>query len=280
MTPVLTQFHGYSSLIPQCAQTQGVVPFGQPLALFIHHQCAMKKFRRRQFQRAVKQQLPRRAHQQIRASHDLGDLHHRVVHDAGQLIRRNFIPVPPGPDHKVAEILARHKCLRAEMPVPERNRFAIGNTEAPGEVGGRVGALRRPDAAARRPYHAAFTLAEVLAAMLFLAIVIPAAVEALHVASLAGEVAARKGAAARIADRILNESLVMTNWNNGLQNGTVTEGTLDFNWTLTAQDWPQDAMQLLTAEVKFQAQGKDYSVKLSTLASLPNQPLNTMGLQQ
>jgi Tfp pilus assembly protein PilV len=70
----------------------------------------------------------------------------------------------------------------------------------------------------------AFTLAEVLAAMLFLAIVIPAAVEALHVASLAGEVAARKGAAARVADRILNESLVTTNWNNGTQSGTVTEG--------------------------------------------------------
>ena len=47
-------------------------------------------------------------------------------------------------------------------------------------------------------HASAFTLAEVLAAMLFLAIVIPAAVEALHVASLAGEVAARKGAAARI----------------------------------------------------------------------------------
>ena len=37
----------------------------------------------------------------------------------------------------------------------------------------------------------AFTLAEVLAAMLFIAIVIPAAVEAMHLASLAGEVAAR-----------------------------------------------------------------------------------------
>ena len=48
--------------------------------------------------------------------------------------------------------------------------------------------------------------------MLFLAIVIPAAVEALHVSSLAGEVAARKSAAARVADRILNESLVTTNW--------------------------------------------------------------------
>jgi Tfp pilus assembly protein PilV len=59
----------------------------------------------------------------------------------------------------------------------------------------------------------AFTLAEVLAALLFLAIVIPAAVEALHVASLSGEVAARKGMAARVADRILNESIIMTNWN-------------------------------------------------------------------
>ena len=122
---------------------------------------------------------------------------------------------------------------------------------------------------------AAFTLAEVLAAMLFLAIVIPTAVEALHVSSLAGEVAARKGAAARIADRILNESLVMTNWNNGVQNGTVSEGALDFRWTLSSQPWPQDAMQLLTAQVTFQAQGRDYSVKLNTLANLQNQPATT-----
>jgi len=32
-------------------------------------------------------------------------------------------------------------------------------------------------------------------------------------------------------------------------------------------------MQLLTAEVKFSAQGHDYSVKLSTLANLQTQPL-------
>ena len=144
---------------------------------------------------------------------------------------------------------------------------------------GRVGALRRPNAAVRRPCQSGFTLAEVLAAMLFLAIVIPTAVEALHVSSLAGEVAARKGTAARIADRVLNESLVMTNWNNGVQNGTVSEGALDFRWTLSSQAWPQDAMQLLTAQVTFQAQGKDYSVKLSTLANLQSQPTTTMSSQ-
>ena len=136
---------------------------------------------------------------------------------------------------------------------------------------GRVGALRRPDAAARRPYQTGFTLAEVLAALLFLAIVIPTAVEALHIASLAGEVAARKSAAARVADRILNESLVTTNWSGGMQSGTVTEGILDFRWKLTTQNWPQDSMQLLTAEVTYAAQGKDYSVKLSTLANSQTQ---------
>lgn len=120
--------------------------------------------------------------------------------------------------------------------------------------------------------RAAFTLAEVLAAMLFMAIVIPVAVEALHVSSLAGEVAARKGAAGRIADRILNESIVMTNWNGGTQSGSVSEGVLDFHWTLTSQTWPQDSMQILTAEVTYQAQGRDYSVKLSTLANSQTQP--------
>jgi len=127
----------------------------------------------------------------------------------------------------------------------------------------------------------------VLAAMLFLAIVIPVAVEALHVSSLAGEVAARKGVAARVADRILNESLVTTNWMGGAQSGTVSEGALECNWKLTTRNWPQDStMQLLVAEVTFQAQGKPYTVKLSTLASLqaqpgqPAQPATAMNLRQ
>jgi hypothetical protein len=151
----------------------------------------------------------------------------------------------------------------------------------------------------RKPGCHAFTLAEVLAAMLFLAIVIPVAVEALHVSSLAGEVAARKGAAARIADRVLNESLVTTNWTGGAQSGVIAEGPLDFNWTLTSQSWPQDSQQsaaqgpaqgsipqgsmlMLTADVKFQAQGKDYSVTLSTLTSSQSQqtqPGTTTGMR-
>jgi len=125
----------------------------------------------------------------------------------------------------------------------------------------------------RRRAREGFTLAEVLAALLFLAIVIPVAVEVLQVASLSGEVAARKSEAARVADRVLSESLVTTNW-LGNQSGTVSEGILDFRWTLSSQLWSQLPagqtawpLEQVTAEVTYSAQGKDYSVKLSTLAS-------------
>lgn len=114
---------------------------------------------------------------------------------------------------------------------------------------------------------AGFTLAEVLAAMLFLALVIPAAVAALHVASRSGEVAARKAAAARVADRVLNESLILTNWPGGTHNGTVADGNQQYRYTVTSQSWPQDAMQLLTAEVTYSVQNHDYTVKLWTLAN-------------
>ena len=154
---------------------------------------------------------------------------------------------------------------------------------------GRRGVAATLSATGRRRYVSAFTLAEVLAAMLFMAIVIPVAVEALHVSSLAGEVAARKGAAGRIADRFLNESLVTTNWSGSVQSGTVSEGAIDYRWTLSAQNWPQAqtqspvnsriSMEMLTAQVTFLAQGKDYTVKLSTLANSPNQASAMLSLR-
>ena len=115
----------------------------------------------------------------------------------------------------------------------------------------------------------AFTLAEVLAALLFMAIVVPVAMQGLHIASLAGSVAQRKGEAARIGQKILNESLITTNWNQSLQNGTIVEGQRQFRWTLRSDPWTQDPSQnvlrQLSVEVIFTAQNRDYSLKLSTL---------------
>jgi type II secretory pathway pseudopilin PulG len=116
----------------------------------------------------------------------------------------------------------------------------------------------------------AFTLAEVLAALVFMAILIPVALEGLSIASRAGVIAARKSEAALVAERILNESIITTNWNATVQNGIVRQGIRDFRWTLRNDPWDKDpnqnAIRLLSVEVTFAAQGRDYSVLMSTLA--------------
>ncbi|MEI8042766.1 MAG: hypothetical protein WCL11_15245 [Verrucomicrobiota bacterium] len=126
---------------------------------------------------------------------------------------------------------------------------------------------------------AGFTLAEVMAALVFMAIVIPVALEGLSIATRAGEVAARKSDASLVAERILNESLVTTNWTQTVQSGTLRQGIQDFRWTLRNDPWTGDRDQtmirLLTVDVAFAAQGKDYSVRLSTLANTPSMTTQT-----
>ncbi len=112
----------------QFSQTQSIVPFGQPFAIFIQHQFAMKKFRQRQTQGAIKQNLPRGADQQIRAANNFGNFHCRIVHDARELIRGNVV-VPP--DNEIAKIFSGDKFLFAEIFVVKRNCFAVGNAETP-----------------------------------------------------------------------------------------------------------------------------------------------------
>src|SRR4051794_6798853 len=104
-------------------------------------------------------------------------------------------------------------------------------------------------------HSSAFTLAEVLAAMAFLVILIPVVVMCLQIASRAGEVARRKTEATRVAERVLNESIVTTNWNQSAQSGTVSDGMRQFDWTLQNEPWNQDPMRLLTVQVKYMVQG-------------------------
>jgi len=113
--------------------------------------------------------------------------------------------------------------------------------------------------------QAGFTLAEVLAAMLLMAIVIPVAVAGLRIASLAGEVGSRKAVACRVADRVLNEALITGQLVKSSQSGTVREGVIDYNWKISVEPSGLETLSIATAEVTFQAQGRDYEVNISTL---------------
>jgi len=158
-------------------------------------------------------------------------------------------------------------------------------------------ALRNNHRLARRFSQRAFTLAEVLAAMLLMAIVIPVAMQAMRIASLAGEVACRKGQAVRIAERLLNESLLLSNNVLTTSSGIAVEGVREFKYTLQSEPWTQYltnqpaaaaqplgtrittqpepnalalsqvTMNLLTVQVFYMARGQEYSVALSTLVN-------------
>lgn len=127
----------------------------------------------------------------------------------------------------------------------------------------RVAPGRRP---ALRRTEGGFTLAEVLAALLFMAIVIPVAVQGLQIASRAGSVSERKALGARLAESKLNELIVTRQWSSSASKGTIQEGLQTYSWRLEAQPWAEDgAMRLVTVWVAVPVQGKNYEVPVSTL---------------
>ena len=118
-----------------------------------------------------------------------------------------------------------------------------------------------------------FTLIEVLVATLFMVVVIPVALNAMRVASMAGEAAQRKLVAARIANGKLNELKVTNQLLNGGQRGVVWENGVAYTWTQKSEFWNSDSvsrMTLGTVMVEFSVAGRHCNVELSTLAP----PLN------
>lgn len=115
----------------------------------------------------------------------------------------------------------------------------------------------------RRP--AGFTLVEILAALLMMAIVIPVAMQGMSIATRAGILGQRKAAAMRVGERVLNELIVEGDAQRSSNSGTAVDGGTSYDWTMKSEAWPQDEMMQLTVTVMFTVQGSQYSVDVSTL---------------
>lgn len=121
-----------------------------------------------------------------------------------------------------------------------------------------------------------FTLAEVLAALLVMAIVIPVAMQGMGVASRAALAAQRKGTAMRVAERVLNELSVTGGLNQSQTSGSTADGDTVYPWTMQTETWSQDAMTQVTVTVTYTVQGRDYTTNAVTLFD-PLTPGNTTG---
>lgn len=111
-----------------------------------------------------------------------------------------------------------------------------------------------------------FTFAELLAAMLFVAIVVPTVVQGMTLANRSGIIAERKRIAVELADNLLNEWIVTEEWREGQRSGDFGESWPEYRWILVDNNWEEDsAMRVLSVEVFYKAQGKEYSISLTTL---------------
>lgn len=123
--------------------------------------------------------------------------------------------------------------------------------------------IRPRRSVARLNGRSAFTFAEVLAALAFMAIVIPVALEGLRIASQAGVVAERKAKAVALGEAWLNELIATDTWRESSRTGVFEDPA--YRWQLINAPWSEDAMQMLRLEVRFLVQGREYQVELATL---------------
>ena len=98
-----------------------------------------------------------------------------------------------------------------------------------------------------------------------MAIVIPAAVEGLRIANRAGVVAQRKGVATQLADSLLNELIVTKSWYDAAQTGTFGPERPGYRWRVLNETWGRETMRIISVEVTYEVQSKEYQVVLSTL---------------
>jgi prepilin-type N-terminal cleavage/methylation domain-containing protein len=133
---------------------------------------------------------------------------------------------------------------------------------------------------ATRRHRGGFTLAEVLAALLLMAIVIPVALEGMSIVSRAAVLGQRKVAAMRVAEHVLNEQLLLLSQGQVIENsasGVENDGGTNYPWALQSETWPQDAMTQLTVRVTFTVRDTQYEMKASTLFDPTADTLGTPG---
>ena len=132
----------------------------------------------------------------------------------------------------------------------------------------------RSRATCRPARSAAFTFVEILAAMLFLALVVPAIVGALGVANRASEMAERSALAGELAQNKMSELVTDNAWQTPpFTNGDFAGTYPGYRWEMTTENWTGDpvntGMTALHVDVHYTIQGNDHTIRLSTLVYVP-----------
>jgi general secretion pathway protein I len=122
----------------------------------------------------------------------------------------------------------------------------------------------------RRPRgRRGFTLIEVLATLLLLAIVLPAVMQGVSLASGMASSSKRRNEAAGLAESKLNELIATGQWQSGQTSGDFGTDWPDYHWQASIGSWQYDTtsagLQQLDVQVTWMYRNRPDSVALSTL---------------
>ena len=112
----------------------------------------------------------------------------------------------------------------------------------------------------------AFTLIEVLAAVVLVGIILPAAVSGISMAVRVASNSAKIQRAAILAENRLAEIRLEENWTKSQQTGDFEEeGFEDFRWLMRAEDWTDPSLLEVSITVYWGEDIQRESIELTTL---------------
>jgi type II secretory pathway pseudopilin PulG len=112
-----------------------------------------------------------------------------------------------------------------------------------------------------------FTLVEILATFVLIALIIPVVMEGISLSMKLGIKSKKQIEAAALAETKLAEFVLSGDYESGDQSGKFDDDESGYKWNLEVEDWKEeDSMQQLLMTVAWMdSTGTDHSVSLSTL---------------
>jgi len=112
-----------------------------------------------------------------------------------------------------------------------------------------------------------FTLVEILATFVLIAIILPVAMNGISMAAKLASQAKHRVEAATLAQEILNNQILSGDYEDGDQEGEAAGDSIEYSWRLEVLDWEEeDSMQQLDLSVTWEdSAGRENMVTLSTL---------------
>ena len=111
-----------------------------------------------------------------------------------------------------------------------------------------------------------FTLIEILATFVLMAIILPAAMKGISLSSKMAGHSKKMVEAAALAETKLTEIIINKDWTGGEQDGDFEDEWPDYSWSLTVEDWEkEESMQQVDLSVFWNSSGIERSVTLTTV---------------